>query len=190
MNLKELLNYRKLCPIHNKPLYLTYPEDDAAIRLVKNGLQVKDLTCKEYFKYDGTYTTTDRPCIFICVYMACKKCKENLPKQLLVSSLNGICTNYYLYRFSLTGEEVKIDGKYRFHGGNQIESLNIVQKDQFYHVEVRDKTFCDIGPYKKYISLWEMAQYTTKLKLPNFDMTHFTNSDQLIKKLQTYAIFT
>lgn len=198
MTLKELLEYRSKCFIHNLPMKPScFRSNGDQILLTDQGLHLvsEDLSSGLSFHFDGLFINTTKPyvSVMIFIYMMCDLCaKEPILKDryppIGYSSLLNINTNQHRYTFCLQGND-----KGGFDGRLSRESIKYVRDGKFYHVDfdlVDKQGSCKMGSCDMKQTLDDLVSKMMNLHVPVFDASKIQNIDTLVEKLKLYNLFS
>lgn len=200
MNLKDILDHRKTCLIHNVPMNPYSFMSDVGMELLEDGLLVIELADKPpykkaVFKNDGTFTKDKgmskvfrKP---LTVIMACEDCRAtpiHKTRSLGFTTLMDIRSIHHYYTFTLVG-----DGKGNFDGNLGNETVKYYRDDKFYHLDVdlqTHKSNFKMGTNAGTDILERLLEGLMTLDVPNFDPRKLTSIDQMIDKFSLYNLFS
>lgn len=201
MNLKDILDHRKTCLIHNEPMEPYAFRTDVSMVEVDQGLLVIELDKMEapykkaIFNHDGTFSK-DKGMgrIFkspLVVHMCCSECKRtpiHKSRGLGITTLLDIRSVHHYYTFTLMADA---EGNYDGNLGNEI--VRYWKDNKFYHLDVdlsSKKANFKMGTNAGTDILERLLEGLLDLTVPNFDPKKLTSVEQMIEKFKLYNLFS
>ena len=218
MNLQEILNYRKVCLIHEneslKPhIYffksfvfftnIQIVNDSLIVRnnnpsmmnfeCIKNSKNMKELEDETtlVFKFDGTYAKPSGELQELAGPVTFHMVCDECNKNPIHNknlSLDNFLATQYYYTFTIFDQD---EGKYK--GVLEAEYAKYIENDRFYHVYIDLKesvSSCRIGSCNGKETLAKIIDGMNNLKVSHLDISHMTDIHQLLDKLKLYNLFS
>lgn len=204
MNLKEALNYRTKCLIHQKPLIPYCPSNNIIIskyglHTVTDNKVIYNRNMLEYpksnfdginFLWDGTANCNNGSSIpfnnfNLTIYMRCYYCSgKNIT---YFPTLTDINSNQYYYTFLIKSGSENV-----FHSYLHNEVIMYVHNGKFYHMTANlldGQVTCKMGSSLKIQSLDDLIKNTFSINL-DFEMKKIENTSQLVDKIKFFNLFS
>jgi len=215
MNFQELLDYRKICLIHDLPMEsLVYTAD-----LPKGGrtkMSIKTLPAGVFlhlrgqapdqgavFLHDGTYLIDDSQKALrkildntVHILRRCSECakSKNIPVEIetTATTISMVRESIHFYNFYLFPViDTEVSQTYMMGPGR--ENIRYLRNDKFYHMSARigggEATF-RLGRCAGTDLLEQLLDSLMNLKVPQFDPIRIQSVDALVEKIKIYNLFS
>jgi hypothetical protein len=195
MTLKELLEYRSKCLIHDLPMKPSYfGSGGSCLTLTDDRLNLETDGLNLNFYYDGIFTSNIAdPQTYNerLIHMMCRLCSQqhlHKSRTLGSSTISDINVNQHYYAFILRGNT-----KGSFDGHLSHELIKCVRDGKFYHVDFSltdRRAACKMGSCDMKQTLDDLVLKMMNLHVPVFDASRIQNIDTLVEKLKLYNLFS